>query len=52
LTLDQVRLLKRNNVVSEGAAGLAVLGIAPTSVETIIPTYLDRYRARGYYHRP
>jgi len=52
LTLDQVRLLKRDNVVSEGASGLADLGIAPTSVETIIPTYLDRYRARGYYHRP
>ena len=51
LTLDQVRLLKRDNVVSDGAAGLSALGIAPTSVEAIIPTYLDRYRAHGYYHR-
>jgi len=51
LTLDQVRLLKRDNVVSEGAAGFSALGIAPTSVEAIIPTYLDRYRAHGYYHR-
>jgi NADH dehydrogenase len=52
LTLDQVRLLKRDNVPSAGSAGLSDLGITPTSVETIIPTYLDRYRARGYYHRP
>ncbi|MGH6892495.1 MAG: complex I NDUFA9 subunit family protein [Dongiaceae bacterium] len=51
LTLDQVRLLKRDNVAREGAAGLKELGIVPTSVEAILPTYLDRYRARGYYHR-
>ena len=51
LTVDQVRLLKRDNVPSAGSAGLTDLGITPTSVETIIPTYLDRYRARGYYHR-
>jgi NADH dehydrogenase len=52
LTLDQVRQLKRDNLPTAGAAGLADLGIAPTSVETILPTYLDRYRARGYYRRP
>ena len=51
LTLDQVRQLKRDNVVSEGAAGLSALGITPTALETILPTYLDRYRAHGYYHR-
>ena len=52
LTADQVRLLKRDNVPSAGSAGLADLGITPTSVEAILPTYLDRYRARGHYHRP
>src|SRR5689334_1405577 len=52
LTADQVRLLKRDNVPSAGSAGLTDLGLTPTAVETIIPTYLDRYRARGYYHRP
>lgn len=51
LTADQVRLLKHDNVPSAGSAGLTDLGITPTSVETIIPTYLDRYRAHGYYHR-
>ncbi len=52
LTTDQVRQLKRDNVPSAGSAGLTDLGIAPTGVEAIIPTYLDRYRARSYYHRP
>jgi NADH dehydrogenase len=52
LTADQVRLLKRDNVPSAGSAGLADLGITPTGLEAIIPTYLDRYRARSYYHRP
>jgi uncharacterized protein YbjT (DUF2867 family) len=52
LTADQVRLLKRDNVPSAGSAGLTDLGITPTAVEAIIPTYLDRYRARSYYHRP
>ena len=49
LTRDQVRLLKRDNVVSPTAAGLADLGITPTSVEAVIPSYLWRYRAKGEY---
>jgi NADH dehydrogenase len=49
LTLDQVRLLRRDNVVAPGAAGLAELGVAPTAVEPIIPTYLYRYRKGGQY---
>jgi NADH dehydrogenase len=49
LTMDQVRLLKRDNVVSATAAGLADLGITPTSVEAVIPSYLWRYRAKGEY---
>jgi uncharacterized protein YbjT (DUF2867 family) len=44
LTRDQVRLLRTDNVVSEGALGLAALGIEPTACEVILPTYLDRYR--------
>jgi NADH dehydrogenase len=49
LTIDQVRLLKKDNVVSQTAAGLADLGITPTSVEAVIPSYLWRYRAKGEY---
>jgi NADH dehydrogenase len=45
LTRDQVELLKTDNVVAEGAKGLADLGIAPTPIELIVPEYLTRYRA-------
>jgi uncharacterized protein YbjT (DUF2867 family) len=49
LTVDQVRLLRRDNVASTTAAGLSDLGITPTSVEAVIPSYLWRYRAKGEY---
>jgi NADH dehydrogenase len=45
LTRDQVELLKTDNVVAEGAKGLADLGITPTPIELIVPEYLARYRA-------
>ncbi len=51
LTEDQVLLLQRDNVVSAGALGLADLGIAPTAVEGVLPTYLDRFRRGGWYER-
>jgi NADH dehydrogenase len=51
LTPDQVELLKSDNVVSSGALGLADLGISPTAVEAILPTYLDRFRRGGWYQR-
>lgn len=47
LTRDQVILLRRDNVVSEGVAGLADLGISPTPLEAVAPTYLARYRRGG-----
>ena len=49
LTRDQVRLLRRDNVVTEGALSLADLGIAATAAEVILPSYLDRYRPRGRF---
>jgi uncharacterized protein YbjT (DUF2867 family) len=51
LTPDQVELLKSDNVVAAGALGLEALGIAPTAVEAILPTYLDRFRRGGWYAR-
>lgn len=51
ITLDQVRMLERDNVVAPGALGLADLGIEPTAMETILPTYLARFRAGGQYER-
>ena len=47
LTRDQLAMLSRDNVVSEGAAGLDTLGIIPTPVELVVPSYLDRYRPGG-----
>lgn len=44
LTRDQLLLLQRDNVVAEGAAGLAALGITPLAVEQVVPGYLARYR--------
>ncbi|MBW7836806.1 MAG: complex I NDUFA9 subunit family protein [Sphingomonadales bacterium] len=51
LTVDQVRLLKRDNVVA-GTNGLKALGITPTPAEAIAPTYLRRYRKLGQFSRP
>ncbi len=47
LTRDQLTLLRRDNVVAPGAAGLAELGIAPLAVEQVVPEYLARYRSGG-----
>ena len=47
LTRDQVRMLKRDNIVAEGAAGFSDLNISPTSPEVILPTYLTRFRRAG-----
>ena len=44
LTRDQVELLKTDNVVSAGAKTLRDLGINPTTMEVILPTYLARFR--------
>lgn len=51
LTPDQVEMLKSDNIVSPGALGLEALGIAPTALEAILPTYLDRFRRGGWYAR-
>ncbi|HUZ14337.1 MAG TPA: complex I NDUFA9 subunit family protein [Caulobacteraceae bacterium] len=49
LTTDQVALLRCDNVVAEAAAGLVDLGVAPTALEPIVPTYLYRFRNGGQY---
>jgi NADH dehydrogenase len=55
LTADQVVLLKSDNVVSAKAETegrtLAGIGIEPTMLESILPTYLVRYRPHGQYTR-
>ena len=53
LTPDQVDLLLRDNVVSEEAKAerrtLAGLGIEPTAMEVIVPSYLWRFRRTGQF---
>jgi NADH dehydrogenase len=49
LTRDQVKLLRRDNVVAPGALTLKDLGIEPTAVEVIVPSYLDRYSRGGWF---
>jgi uncharacterized protein YbjT (DUF2867 family) len=55
LTGDQVELLQKDNVVSDLAIRekrtLPGLGITPTSMETILPTYMWTYRRNGQFDR-
>jgi NADH dehydrogenase len=49
ITRDQVKSLRRDNVVSEGARGFADLGIKPAALEAVLPDYLWRFRPTGQY---
>lgn len=53
LTVDQVLSLKHDNVVSAAAIAekrtLEGAGIAPTPIDTVIPTYLWRFRKAGQF---
>lgn len=49
VTADQVQSLRVDNVASGQHPGLAELGITPTTLEAILPTYLYRYRKGGQY---
>lgn len=47
ITRDQLLMLSEDNVVPPGQPGFADLNIAPRSIQTTVPFYLDRYRAGG-----
>ncbi|HLA20030.1 MAG TPA: complex I NDUFA9 subunit family protein [Pseudolabrys sp.] len=53
LTPDQVNMLRVDNVVSEAAKSegrtLQGLGIAPETIEAIVPAYLWRFRKTGQF---
>ncbi|WP_170382470.1 complex I NDUFA9 subunit family protein [Ruegeria atlantica] len=49
LTRDQLKNLRRDNVVSEGAKGFEDLGIEPATLESVLPDYLWKFRPSGQY---
>ncbi len=49
ITLDQFRMLGTDNVVNEDRNGLAIMGIAPTSLDTAAEGWLDIYRKHGRF---
>jgi uncharacterized protein YbjT (DUF2867 family) len=49
MTWDQWLMLQSDNVVSEGAMGLAALGVVPTPLQAIAPGWLVQYRKHGRF---
>lgn len=54
MTVDQVRLLQSDNVVSEAAKkeGRTIIALdvpRPAAVDGVVPAYLERFKARGQY---
>ena len=49
LTPDQVELLKHNNIVSGDYPTLKDLGIAGTTIQSILPKYIYRFRTGGQF---
>lgn len=50
LTRDQVTNLKYDNVVNEDVKSFADLGIGLETIESIVPSYLIRFRRYGQFH--
>lgn len=55
LTVDQVTMLEKDNVVSAAAKAegrtLEGLGVTPTTYESVVPTYLYSFRKHGQFER-
>ena len=49
LTRDQVKSLRADNVVASGARGFADLGMTPTAMGAVLPSYLWRFRPDGQF---
>jgi len=53
LTVDQVRLLKQDNIVSTAAEAegrtLAGIGINPSNMRGVLPSYLQRFKPHGQF---
>jgi uncharacterized protein YbjT (DUF2867 family) len=49
LTPDQVISLKTDNIIQDSAKTFIDLGIMPRSLDSVLPTYLTRYRPGGRF---
>lgn len=49
LTPDQVESLKTDNIVGAGSLTLADLGVVPTGMGLVLPSYLETYRSGGRF---
>ncbi|MEO1549930.1 MAG: complex I NDUFA9 subunit family protein [Pseudomonadota bacterium] len=49
ITLDQVKLLAKDNVASANLPGLSELGVTPTAMDAVLEDYLYTYRPHGQY---
>ncbi|MEQ1930013.1 MAG: complex I NDUFA9 subunit family protein [Parvularculaceae bacterium] len=52
ITRDQIKMLKKDNVVGAGGASVltfADLGLSPKAVEAILPGYIARFRKYGQF---
>jgi len=57
ITLDQARLLRKDNIVKAGpdsasVGTLADLCVQPTPVEAVVPGYLYSFRPTGQFEQP
>ena len=51
LTVDQVKLLQHNNIVSGDYPVLKDLGITGTPIQSVLPKYIRRFRTGGEFNR-
>lgn len=49
ITIDQIKRLRTDNVANGSLPGLEALGVDPTPIETVLPSYLVRFRNGGQY---
>ena len=49
ITADQWKMLQRDAVAAPGSEGLAALGVTPTPLEAVAPTWLVRFRRAGRF---
>jgi uncharacterized protein YbjT (DUF2867 family) len=49
ITMDQWKMLQRDNVAAAGTDGLADMGVQPTPIGAVAPFWLVRYRRSGRF---